>query len=592
MKNGFLPTTAEELNRDGIKQPDIILVSGDSYIDSPYIGVAVIGRVLEKAGFTVGIIAQPDISSPADITRLGEPLLFWGVSGGSVDSMVANYTASKWKRKSDDYTPGGENNRRPDRAVIVYTNLIRRYFKNTRPIVLGGIEASLRRVAHYDFWSNSIRRSILFDAKADYLLYGMAESSVLAFAQALQSGEDARRLRGLCYIAKTAPAESLELPSYEAVSSDNLAFIDMFHTFYRNNDPLTAKGLAQRHGDRTLVQNPPALYLSQAELDAVYALPYQRCQHPYYEKQGPVKALETIRFSISTHRGCYGECNFCAIAVHEGRTVRWRSSDSILAEATTLTQLPGFKGIIQDVGGPTANMYGFECQKKVTGGACADRRCLYPIVCQSLKPDHHEQVKLLRNLLGIPGVRKVFVASGIRYDMVLADKLHGKEYMQQIVGAHVSGQLKIAPEHTEEAVLAKMGKTGREELLRFKKWFDDLSAEMHKNQFLTYYFIAAHPGCNEIDMQRLKQFASRELHLAPEQVQIFTPSPSTYSSLMYATELDPFSRTPLFVEKDPERRENQKKILVEKPGASRPESGQAHLKPFKHNNTEHKNRQR
>jgi len=391
---------------------------------------------------------------------------------------------------------------------------------------------------------------------------------VLALAQALQSGQDASQVRGLCYITRQPPAEYLELPSFETVAADKLAFIDMFHTFYRHNDPLTARGLFQRHGDRCLVQNPPAVYPSQAELDAVYALPFTRLQHPYYERQGPVKAQETIQFSISTHRGCYGECNFCAIAVHEGRTVRWRSPDSIVSEAESLTHLPGFKGYIQDVDGPTANMYGFECRKKLAHGACEDKRCLYPLVCPALKPDHQPQIELLRRLRRIPGIKKVFVASGIRYDMVLADAQHGKEYLKEIVAHHVSGQLKIAPEHTEEHILAKMGKPGRADLLKFKQLFDDYSAEAHKNQFLTYYLIAAHPGCSETDMRRLKQFASQELHISPEQVQIFTPSPSTYSSLMYYTGLDPFSRQPLFVEKDIARRERQKQVVVEKPEAA------------------------
>ena len=389
----FLPTTREEMNRLGWDQLDIILVTGDSYIDSPFIGVAVIGKVLSHAGYRVGIIAQPDIHSGEDIGRLGEPRLFWGVSGGSVDSMIANYTSLKRRRKSDDYTPGGINNRRPDRATIVYTNLIKRYSKNTKPIVLGGIEASLRRIAHYDFWSDRVRSSILFDAKADYLLYGMAEKAVIQFADALKEGADVRDIRGLCYIASERDvlqkrADYLELPSYETVKRDNQALIDMFHTFYRNNDPLTAKGLYQKHGTRYLVHNPPGMYLTQEELDAVYALDFERAQHPYYERQGKVKALETIKFSISTHRGCYGECNFCAITVHEGRTVQWRSPESILAEARQIANHPDFKGYIVDVGGPTANMYGFECAKKIRQGTCQDKRCLYPQVCPSLKADH------------------------------------------------------------------------------------------------------------------------------------------------------------------------------------------------------------
>ncbi len=562
----FLPTTPEELRARGWDRLDVILISGDSYIDSPFMGAAVIGRVLESAGYRVGIIAQPALDSAEDVTRLGEPRLFWGVTGGSIDSMVANHTASKKKRRSDDTTPGGVNNRRPNRATIAYTNLIRRFYKHTVPVVLGGIEASLRRVAHYDYWDDALRRSVLLDAKADYLLYGMAEESVLALARALQIGEDPTGLRGLCWIGKEPPTGYLELPSFETVAADPLAFIDMFHLFYANNDPLSARGLYQRHGERILVQNPPANYPDQASLDADYALPFQRAQHPYYERIGPVKALETIRFAISTHRGCYGECNYCAIAVHEGRTVRWRSPDSILAEAEALTELPGFKGYIQDVGGPTANMYGFECRLKLTRGPCKNRRCLYPEVCQGLHPNHDSQVDLLERIRAIPGVKKVFVASGIRYDLVLADRKHGKTYMKTIVSHHVSGQLKVAPEHTEAHVLARMGKPGKASLVKFKALFDELSLQAHKDQYLTYYLIAAHPGCSEADMQRLKTFAARELHISPEEVQVFTPLPSTYSSLMYYTGLDPFTRQPLFVEKDAARRERQKQIVVDKPG--------------------------
>lgn len=564
MEENFLPTTKVEMTGRGWNELDVILVTGDSYIDSPFIGAAVIGRVLEKAGFKVGIIAQPDVSDPGDITRLGEPRLFWGVTGGSVDSMVANYTAGKKRRKSDDYTPGGLNNRRPDRAVISYANIIRRNFKNTRPIVLGGIEASLRRMAHYDYWSDTVRRSILFDAKADYLLYGMAEASVLELARAFQSGEDPRRIRGICFIEKNQPDDCLELPSFETVSSDKMAFIEMFHGFYNNNDPLTARKLAQRHGDRCLVQNPPPKTPSQVEMDEAFALPYKRRQHPYYEKLGQVKALETIGSSVSTHRGCYGECNFCAIAVHEGRTVRWRSAESIKSEVEKIAAAPGFKGYILDAGGPTANMYGYECRKKLTSGACPEKRCLYPEVCPALKIDHGKQVELLKEIRRVPGVKKVFVSSGIRYDLILADKHHGKEYLREVVRNHVSGQMKVAPEHSEDSVLAKMGKPGSVSLVQFKRMFDEYSLESGKEQFLTYYLIAAHPGCDERDMLRLKQFAGRQLHISPEQVQIFTPTPSTYSSLMYYTEMDPFTLEPLFVEKNQSRKEKQKDIVVEK----------------------------
>lgn len=560
----FLPTTPEECAGLGWQNLDVILVSGDSYVDSPFSGIAVIGKILLHAGYKVGVIAQPDVHSAADITRLGEPGLFWGVSAGVVDSMVANYTATRKKRRSDDNTPGGINNRRPDRATIVYTNLIRRYFKNTRPIVLGGIEASLRRVAHYDFWSDRVRGSILLDAKADLLFYGMSERGVVELADCLRDGHDYHDIRGLCYLDRIPRSDYIELPDYETVASDKPAFIEMFHTFYRNNDPITAKGLVQRHGDRYLIQNPPALTPSQPELDVVYSLEFEREQHPFYERLGKVKSLETIRFSIQTHRGCYGECNFCAIAVHEGRTVSWRSQESIIKEAERLTSLPNFKGIIQDVGGPTANMYGFECAKKLKSGSCPKKRCLYPEICNQLKVDHSQQFDLLNKLRQVKGVRKVFVASGIRYDMVLADRSHGLKYLKAVVRHHVSGQMKVAPEHTENNVLRLMGKPSKESTLRFKDIFEHLTAEAGLPQFLTYYLIAAHPGCSEDDMRRLRTFTSQKLNIHPEQVQIFTPTPSTYSSLMYYTGIDPFTGEKLFVEKESGRKERQKRIVVEK----------------------------
>ena len=562
-KQVFIPTTRQECKALGWEKLDIILVTGDSYVDSPFIGVSVIGQVLLKAGFRVGIIAQPDVQS-ADITRLGEPELYWGVTGGSIDSMVANYTATKKRKRADDLTPGGQNNRRPDRAVIVYANLVRRHFKNTKPIVLGGVEASLRRIAHYDYWSDSVRRSILFDAKADVLVYGMAERTAVALAERLQAGQDVTDLRGICTIAKEKPAGAIELPSFEEVARDKRAFIDMFHTFYRNNDPLTAKTLCQQQDTRYLVQNPPATPLTQPELDALYEIGFERAQHPFYEALGPVKALETIRFSLTTHRGCYGECNFCSIAVHQGRTVRWRSEDSIVREAERLAQLPDFKGISQDVGGPTANMYGFECEKKLARGSCADKRCLYPEICPQMDVDHGRQVALLRRLRQVEGVKKVFVASGIRYDLVLADQKHGARYLRDVVRHHTSGQMKVAPEHTQDHVLQRMGKPGAAVLVRFRDLFTGLTRAARKEQYLTYYLIAAHPGCTDKDMRALKRFASRDLKINPRQVQIFTPTPSTYSSLMYYTEMDPFTGEPLFVEKDLVRKERQKSILVRK----------------------------
>lgn len=563
----FLPTTPEELRALGWGRLDVVLVTGDSYIDSPFVGVSVIGQWLLKAGYRVAIIAQPDIASGKDITRLGEPALFWGVTGGCIDSLVANRTASGKKRQADDFTPGGTNNRRPDRALIVYTNLIRRHFHNTAPIVLGGIEASLRRIAHYDTWSNRVRRSVLFDAKADWLVYGMGERTILALAAALAEGRPASDLRGLCYAAAEPKPGTLELPPYEEAAADPPAFADMFLDFYRNQDPFTAKGMSQRQDDRRwLIHNPPAEPLTQAQMDEVYGMDFMRDVHPHDRRAGKVRALETIRFAIPTHRGCYGECHFCAIAVHEGRTVSSRSEGSILREAERIATLSDFKGYILDVGGPTANMYGFECPQKLLRGACPKKRCLYPAVCASLKPDHSRQISLLAKLRRIPGIKQAIVASGIRPDLILADPGHGARYLKEIVRHHTSGQLKLAPEHSEERVLRCMGKPGPDSLLAFRDLFRRMTREAGKEQYLAYYLIAAHPGCTQADMEALRNFANRELALHPEQVQLFTATPSTISTLMYHTGCDPFSGKRLFVERTAAGRERQKKILIAKNG--------------------------
>ncbi|HBC46293.1 MAG TPA: YgiQ family radical SAM protein, partial [candidate division Zixibacteria bacterium] len=544
--------------------PDIILVTGDAYVDSPFIGISIIGKVLMRAGYKVAIIAQPDPNSGDDIMKFGEPELFWGVTGGSIDSMVANYTASKKRRKTDDLTAGGINNRRPDRAVISYCNLIRKYFKHTRPIVVGGVEASLRRIAHYDYWSDSIRKSIIFDAKADYLIYGMGEYSVLDLAERIKSQTSVKDLRGICYISSDKPKDFIELPSFAKVSKDKNAFQEMFNLFYQNNDPITARGLAQLQDTRYLIQNPPAEYLTTSQLDAIYDMQYERDAHPAFEKQGKVKALDTIINSVTTHRGCYGECNFCSIAVHQGRTVIWRSQKSIINEVRDMARKPGFKGYIMDVGGPTANMYGFECHVKLKNGSCRNKRCLYPEICSHLGVNHSLQIKLLQSLRKIPGMKKVFVASGIRYDMVLNDEKHGIKYLKEIAEHHVSGQMKIAPEHTEDKVLRLMGKPGKKSLLKFNELFYDISKSKGKNQFLTYYLVAAHPGCTENDMKQLKEFASQRLKINPEQVQIFIPLPSTYSALMYYSEQDPFTGDKIFVEKNIKRKETQKQIITER----------------------------
>ncbi|MDH4199357.1 MAG: YgiQ family radical SAM protein [Spirochaetia bacterium] len=575
----FLPTTPEEIKKLKWIRPDIILVTGDTYIDSPYIGAAAIGKYLQSHGFQVAIIAQPDINSK-EITRLGEPALFWGITGGSVDSMIANYTASGKKRKQDDFTPGEVNNKRPDRAVIAYSNLIRKYFKNTAPLVLGGIEASLRRISHYDFWSNSIRRPLLFDAKADYLVYGMAEKTILELAHALKNNADTKNIRGLCYILKQREYENADLPkshhilpSFEECSENSekskSRFMEMFRVFYDNNDPVTARGLCQKVGDRYLIQNPPQALANQQELDSYYNLDFHRDVHPWYAAQGKVRALETIQFSLTTHRGCYGECHFCAITVHQGRTILSRSQKSILNEANSMREHRNFKGVISDVGGPTANMYGYECSKKLKSGNCPNKRCIFPNTCKTLKPDHQNQISLLRKLDKLPGIKHAFVASGIRYDLILDDDKHGREYFNQVIKHHTSGQLKIAPEHVDNRVLNLMGKPDNSRLVVFKKLFEELSEKADKKQFLTYYFIAAHPGCSEKEMKLLKNYATNNLSMNPEQAQIYTPTPSTWSSVMYYTELNPFLKNGqthenIFVEKIPQKKINQKNILVHK----------------------------
>ncbi len=567
----FIPATPEEVRALGWDRLDVILVTGDAYVDSPHIGVAVIGKVLLAAGFRVGIIAQPDTGSVGDIARLGEPALFWGVTAGCIDSAIANRTASGKRRRSDDLTPGGLNTRRPDRALIVYSNLIRRFFKATAPIVLGGIEASLRRISHYDLASDSVRRSVLLDAKADVLVYGMAEGTVVELAQHYRQGKGIAAIRGICTVAGAVPEPAegfggpdLELPAHAEVARDKAAFIAMFRAFYENSEPLTARRMIQRLDTRCLVHNPPRPPLAGDELDRIHELPFARAAHPFYAAQGRVPALDTIRFSLTTHRGCYGECRFCAIAVHQGRQVVSRSQASLLREAAAFAAHPEFRGIITDVGGPTANMYGFECARKSAAGAGGDKACIFPAPCRHLPVDHRPQIRLLRALRRLPGVRRVFIGSGLRYDLVVADRASGARYLGEILRHHVSGQLKIAPEHVRESVLELMGKPGRGELEAFLGLFQRLRARGAPGLFLTYYLMAAHPGCSLDDMRALRGFALKTLKSLPEQVQIFTPSPSTWSTLMYHTGVDPFSGRRIFVEKDRARKERQKEVLGKK----------------------------
>lgn len=557
----FIPATVEELEKLGWDECDIILVTGDAYIDSPYSGAAIIGHILIDKGYRVGIISQPDMKTGDDIKKLGEPLLFWGVTSGCVDSMVSNYTALKKFRSDDDLTPGGINDRRPDRALIAYTGLIRRFFKNTVPVVLGGIEASLRRIAHYDYWDDAVRRPLLFDSKADVLVYGMGEKAILELADSIKNEKDYDLIKGICVISKEPVEEYVQLPPFEKVRDNTKTFSDMFMTAYRNNDPLTATGMCQKVGERWLIHNPPQFLPTSKELDAIYELDYEYDAHPFCREKGEIRALETIKFSVTTHRGCYGECSFCAIAMHQGRTVISRSGDSIEREIKKFLKKKKFTGIIYDLGGPTANMYGFECSKKLKEGPCKKKRCLHPEICPNLVPDHSGQLKLLKRITNLPGVKKVFIASGVRHDLVLADKKHGTAYLKELVEKHISGQMKIAPEHIENSVLSLMGKPSQKALRRFRELFNELNKAADKKQFLTYYFIAAHPGCTNKDMESLRDFSRRELKLRPEQVQIFTPTPSTISTLIYHTGIDPYTGREVFVEKDINRKRIQKKIL-------------------------------
>ncbi|TAL68889.1 MAG: YgiQ family radical SAM protein [Bacteroidetes bacterium] len=558
----FIPATKEELVKLGWDSLDIILISGDVYIDSPFDGSAVIGKVLIDAGYKVGIISQPDISSTEDISQFGEPNLFWGVSAGCVDSMVANYTALLKKKRKDDLTPGGVNNRRPDRAVITYVNLIKKYFKSSKPVIIGGIEASLRRIAHYDYWTDSIRRSILFDSKADILIYGMGERTIVELANVINDKSGYKHIRGICYASKEKKEGYLELPCFEDVTKDKMKFIEMFNTFYKNNDPLNARGIYQKHDSRYLIQNPPNYYLTNDELDGIYSLGFERKVHPYYAKQGKVPALETIQFSILSHQGCFADCNFCSIAVHQGRRVRSRSEGTIIKEAEDITRHKDFKGYITDIGGPTANMWGMDCQIQSIKGSCKNKKCTNPKLCEQMNINHSKQIELLKKIRKIKGIKKVFIGSGIRFDLVLEDKASGDKYLSDVINHHVSGQMKIAPEHSEESVLKIMGKTTASSLRKFKDEFYLLNKKMNKKQFLTYYFIAAHPGCELKDMIKMKEFVKKELKMKPEQVQVFTPTPSTYSTLMYYTGINPFTNEKIFVEKELKKKRLQKEVIT------------------------------
>lgn len=554
----FLPVSREEIKALGWDRPDVILVSGDAYIDTPFSGTAVIGKYLMKHGFRTAVISQPSIEDGRDITALGEPRLFWGVNAGCVDSLVANYTALGKPRRRCDFTPGGINNRRPDRACIVYTGLIRRFFKNTKPIVLGGVEAGLRRVAHYDFKTDKIRRPLLFDAKADYLVYGMGEYTVCELARSFQSGRPVDNLESLCYIASEPPQDALILPSYEESAADKKAFHRMFKIFSDNSEAPTGRRLAQKTGDRWLIQNPPLFWTTEM-LDEACDLSFERASPPKIE--GKVAALDTVRFSMMSHRGCFGGCSFCAISVHQGRRVVSRSLPSIEKEAEEIIRSERFSGIITDVGGPTANMYGMTCAKAEKRGACVHKRCLYPKPCPSLQIDHRPLLTLLETLRRKKGVRKVFAASGIRPDLAAADSRWGAAYIDLLAEHHVSGQLKTAPESGSSRVLAQMKKPPTDSFLRFAKLYDDACRRLGKKQYMTCYFMAAHPGETEKEAEVTRAFIKKNLKFSPEQVQIFTPTPSTWATCAYHTEIDE-EGFPVFSEKRLRFKERLKEIIM------------------------------
>ena len=554
----FLPISRQEVEKLGWDYTDVILISGDAYIDSPFSGIAVVGKYLLKHGFRVAVISQPDIDCDKDITMFGEPRLFWGISAGCVDSMVANYTSSGKPRKQCDFTPNGINNKRPDRASIVYTTLIRRYFKNTKPIVLGGIEASLRRIAHYDFKTDKVRRSILFDAKADYIIYGMGEVPVLEFAKALDNNESVENIKGLCFISKDKVSDAVEMPSYEEVSTDKKAFYNMFKIFYNNSEAVSGKRLMQKTGDRYLIQNPPAYYDDNI-LDEVSDIEYERAVHP--QIKGKVKAIDTIKTSIISHRGCFGGCSFCAIAVHQGRRVVSRSAASIEKEVKSMVSKKWFSGTITDIGGPTGNMYMMKCKKMEKLGACTHKHCLYPEVCNGMNTDHAPLLNMLENIRNIKGVKNLFATSGIRADLAVNDKENGKRYISEIAKNYVSGQLKMAPESADLKVLKAMKKPDNSSFLEFCSLYKDYSKKYNKNQYISCYFIAAHPAESEKEAYNTRKFIEKNLDFNPEQVQIFTPTPSTWATCAYYTGLDEDGNN-IYVEKSLSKKEKYKSIIM------------------------------
>lgn len=562
-KQGFLPATKAELKKRGIEQPDFIYVIGDAYVDHPSFGPAIIGRVLESHGYSVAILSQPDWKDPESIKVFGEPRLAFLVSSGNMDSMVNHYSVSKKRRKTDAFTPGGVMGRRPDRAVMVYSNLIRHVYKHAA-IILGGIEASLRRMAHYDYWADGFKRSLLLDSGADLISYGMGERSIVEIADALHSGISIRDLtfvNGTVY--KTSHKEDIYdaifLPDYESMKADKTLYAKSFAIQQKNADPIRGKRMAEQYSEHLfIVQNPPAKPLSEEEMDAVYDLPFQRAVHPSCLAKGEVPAFSEIKFSLASCRGCFGACSFCALTFHQGRIIQARSQASLLREARSMTKDQDFKGYIHDVGGPTADFRRPACDKQLKAGACPDRQCLFPKPCPNLKADHRDYIRLLRELRAIPGVKKVFIRSGIRFDYVLADP--DQTFLRELCEYHVSGQLKVAPEHVSDAVLSKMGKPTRSVYEEFCRRYKKMNESLQKKQYLVPYLMSSHPGSTLKEAVELAEYC-RDLGYMPEQVQDFYPTPSTMSTCMYYTGLDPRTMEKVYVPKNPHEKAMQRALI-------------------------------
>ena len=563
MSDGFLPISANEISALGWDRPDFVYVCGDAYVDHPSFGAAIITRVLENAGFRVAFLAQPDYKSCEDFKRFGRPRLGFLVSAGNIDSMVAHYTAAKKKRSSDYYSPGGKAGKRPDRATIVYCNRIREAYGDV-PIIIGGLEASLRRFAHYDYWADSIRRSILVDSRADILTYGMGENIILRLATLLDKGIPIKKIhdvRGTVYLCR--PEEKIHYPvaaefDYNTLKTDKRKYAEAFGVQYKNQDAINGKAIIERYDDKILVQNPPMPPLEREELDKVYALPYMRTYHPIYEKDGGVPAIEEVRFSVTHNRGCFGACNFCALAFHQGRTVRSRSIDSVLTEAKQITEMSDFKGYIHDVGGPTANFRYPACEKQLRDGVCSTRKCLSPSPCKNLVADHSEYVKLIEKIEALPRVKKVFIRSGIRFDYLLADP--DETFFKKLVRDNVSGQLKVAPEHCSSAVLRCMGKPDFNVYERFRKRYFELTKSFGKEQYLVPYLMSSHPGSTLADALELALCLKRDGY-APEQVQDYYPTPGTASTVIFYTGINPLDMKPVYVATDYHEKQLQRALL-------------------------------